>query len=283
MRPRDFVDYFRLRRLVRDAGAVRRWGMHSAPGEDREVVFHDGRRLLLRGGYRDYHIFDRIFLQDTYRLANLPARLGCVLDVGANIGLFACCVAPRAERVVCFEPSPGNFALLERNTAGLAHVAARQEAMAGEGGEALLHVPVDGHNTGAFSLFESDEARADAADVTVPTVTLEAVLDREGIERFCEQIAGAIHTSRLLENEHEARQEAEEAKSRIEEMSDFQRQLVSLPSLERQLERIFTYLENNFDIDAAFLQIYEPGKSELFFYKASASSALTALISRSSP
>jgi len=183
MRPRDFVDYFRLRRLVRDAGAVRRWGMHSAPGEDREVVFHDGRRLWLRGGYRDYHIFDRIFLQDTYRLANLPARLGCVLDVGANIGLFACCVAPQAERVVCFEPSPGNFALLERNTAGLAHVAARQEAMAGEGGEALLHVPVDGHNTGAFSLFESDEARADAADVTVPTVTLEAVLDREGIER----------------------------------------------------------------------------------------------------
>lgn len=39
-----------------------------------------------------------------------------ILDLGANIGLFAIHVAPFAERIVCFEPTPTHFKLLAQLT-----------------------------------------------------------------------------------------------------------------------------------------------------------------------
>ena len=42
-----------------------------------------------------------------------------VVDVGANVGAFAVLAASRGASVVAYEPHPGTFAYLERNTAGL--------------------------------------------------------------------------------------------------------------------------------------------------------------------
>ena len=39
-----------------------------------------------------------------------------VYDVGANIGYHTTAFATRARRVYAFEPHPGNYALLEKNT-----------------------------------------------------------------------------------------------------------------------------------------------------------------------
>lgn len=65
-----------------------------------------------------------------------------VVDVGANVGLytrlFSRLVTP-SGRVVAFEPDPGTFALLKRNTAGLGNVEVVEAAVSNASGRAVLY------------------------------------------------------------------------------------------------------------------------------------------------
>ncbi len=56
---------------------------------------------------------------------NIPHRR-TMIDVGANIGIFARPSAQVFERVICFEPVQTNFAALEQNLAGLDNVELHQ-------------------------------------------------------------------------------------------------------------------------------------------------------------
>ncbi|MFC1419132.1 FkbM family methyltransferase [Streptacidiphilus cavernicola] len=51
----------------------------------------------------------------------LCARSGCVVDVGANLGVYSCAAArllPAGALLAAYEPAPGNLALLRRNLRG---------------------------------------------------------------------------------------------------------------------------------------------------------------------
>ena len=169
----------RLRRLLASTAETRRFTRHARSGQDLEPALRDGRRLLLRGGHRDYHIFNRIFLRDSYRVAALPGPLGCVLDVGANTGLFACYVAPWSQRVICYEPSPGNFDVLLHNIQDYDHVSAHRAALASVEGSAYLH----GARSGEFSLYPNPAMGETGPAVPVQTVTLDGVFEEHGISR----------------------------------------------------------------------------------------------------
>jgi FkbM family methyltransferase len=52
-----------------------------------------------------------------------------VYDVGANIGYHTTAFATRAQRVYAFEPHPGNYALLEKNTEAFDNVFLGQYAV----------------------------------------------------------------------------------------------------------------------------------------------------------
>lgn len=83
--------------------------------------------------HRGLHCFGEIFGRDGYRLATSPRRPATVLDVGANVGLFAVAVRERwpACRVFCVEPHPETFAELERTVAALGNgVTATRAALA---------------------------------------------------------------------------------------------------------------------------------------------------------
>src|SRR5512144_2652965 len=128
MRLEDARDYLALRRIAANPWETVRFRKTRRPGQTLAVQLRESAPLALRGDSNDFHIFHRIFLRDEYRLERLPARLGDVLDLGANVGLFAARIAPRARRVFCYEPVPANFAQLERNVAPLANVEAFREA-----------------------------------------------------------------------------------------------------------------------------------------------------------
>lgn len=56
---------------------------------------------------------------------NIPRRR-TMIDVGANIGIFARPSAQIFERVICFEPVESNFAALQLNVGGLSNVEIHQ-------------------------------------------------------------------------------------------------------------------------------------------------------------
>ena len=104
------------------------------------MKLRQGASIALRAESNDFHIFHRIFLRDEYRLDALPARLGCVIDLGANVGLFTARIAARAERVLCYEPVPANFAQLEKNVAA-PHVQPFRAAVSGTSGTLRIYRP----------------------------------------------------------------------------------------------------------------------------------------------
>ncbi len=117
----------------------------------REFAFHfalrQGRlRVAARARHRDWRAqfwlrpersdlrtFQQVFLDDGYNLASLPRwpelerafqrraahAPPLILDLGANIGLASLYFAQRwpAAEILAVEPSPANFALLQRNLA----------------------------------------------------------------------------------------------------------------------------------------------------------------------
>ncbi|MGD9763005.1 MAG: FkbM family methyltransferase [Candidatus Binatia bacterium] len=129
-------------------------------------------------------LYKEIFYKDAYRLRADPLSPGAtVVDIGANIGMFAlyAAVEQRAARVYAFEPFPGSLALLERNAARnrLPAIVPVPLAVAGCAGSRPLHV--QGRH-GVHSLFGTG---GDGAQqwLTVECVTLADAFARCAIER----------------------------------------------------------------------------------------------------
>jgi len=144
------------------------------------LEFRDGPVIRYRVGTTDRHIVWTTFLRDDYRVGRIPAdrTLGCVVDIGAQIGTFAARIAPKAERVLAFEPVPANAALLRRNVEAFPHVEVIEAAVADREGTLTLHLSED--NTGGHSAYRAagrDEGRA----VTVRCLPLRPALDARGI------------------------------------------------------------------------------------------------------
>jgi FkbM family methyltransferase len=112
----------RLARLVRVAAYNKNWFYYlplfdvgDATGEQR---FHlrNGQVIDVRRDGR--FVLNEIYLDRVYDLPGRPwAGMSHVLDLGANIGLFASYVASQSSgaTIHCFEPARENFEILERN------------------------------------------------------------------------------------------------------------------------------------------------------------------------
>ena len=84
----------------------------------REVVLPNGTHV--RGVDRDNTLilYDEIFVHDVYFKHDIELHSGaCVLDIGANVGLFAVRLNQRLDtaKLYCFEPIPPIFAILQEN------------------------------------------------------------------------------------------------------------------------------------------------------------------------
>lgn len=136
-------------KAVRYAGGVANWP-HVALGalRGREVThlrLRNGLRVDSAPGALLVPLYKEIVYKDDYRLRAHPLPPGAtVIDVGANIGMFALHVARDhgAARVYAFEPFPESFALLRRNAEqnGLGAITPVPLAIAGASGPRTLHL-----------------------------------------------------------------------------------------------------------------------------------------------
>ena len=183
MRLSDLTHYRRLRPLVEQPWDVVRFRARAAPGERLRVAFRDGRTLTLVAGTSDYHVFREIFLHDTYRLDGETAPLDCVVDIGANVGLFAFRCEPRARRVICYEPYRPNFDRLSTLFAERNGVEVVRAAVGGRSGKLRLFVPDGPKHQDLPSLFPKVGDVHASRFEDVPAVTLDELFRRHAIER----------------------------------------------------------------------------------------------------
>ena len=184
MRLTDLGDYWRVRRLAANPWEVVRFRKARRPRGVLEVRLRDGKPIYLRSGFSDFHLFQRIFLQDEYRLGRLAGtQADCIVDLGANVGLFAARASAVARRVVAYEPVLRNFECLERNVARRPNVVAVREAVAGSPGRLRIHHPEEEGRSASYSSFLPGRSPRPGRFEEVGAVTLDDVFERHGITR----------------------------------------------------------------------------------------------------
>lgn len=99
----------------------------------RQKKLPNGRSVFSLNRNETEHLYKEIFEDQAYILSDataLPER-PMIFDVGANIGLFALFASERwpGSRIVCFEPVPEVFDVLERNLVQIPDVVARNVAV----------------------------------------------------------------------------------------------------------------------------------------------------------
>lgn len=147
----------------------------------------DRAQLVLRGGIRIgldcSDVGERRMYEGGYQpaerslLAALATKGGTVLDVGANIGVFAgACAALVGEHgcVYAFEPNPQVFARLRATIGDMPQVRARPVALSDEPGTGSLAVEPSHHGATALRA-------ADRGALTVTVSTIDEVVRREAI------------------------------------------------------------------------------------------------------
>src|SRR5690349_15076798 len=118
--------------------------------------------------------FDHDYYKDI-----IPWKCNTILDIGANIGLFALHVHPMADRIICVEPTPSHMEKQRMLLEGMA-IQHEQAALAGKTGRTTFHWC--GINTTMNSL----QPRGDKS-FEVECYTLKDLLDKYSLSQvdFC--------------------------------------------------------------------------------------------------
>src|SRR5690606_3536372 len=147
-------------------------------------------------------VLNEIVHKNEYTPPELPiGPEDVVVDIGANVGVFAVMAAKRTRGpVLAFEPFPENFRYLERNARanGLTHLRAFRQAVADQVGTTRLYV---GDMAGGNSLIDHNIKGRLEDFIEVPVTTLRAICEDHGLERIdflkvdCEGAEGMIFRS----------------------------------------------------------------------------------------
>ncbi|UCF83153.1 MAG: FkbM family methyltransferase [Desulfobacteraceae bacterium] len=182
MRIEDIHNFFTLRQITSNPLEIIRFRKNRNIENLLKVQFLNGPPVYLRGGSRDFHLFHRIYLRDEYRLNSiLSHRLGCVLDLGANIGLFATRVAPFVTYVIAYEPVPVNYIQLKKNTKNFLNITAVQSAVSHTEGTLRIFIPINKKSTGSFSAFFNKGKLLENDYIEVQSLLLDTIFKRHEI------------------------------------------------------------------------------------------------------
>ena len=157
--------------------------------------------ITLRNGFRieGAHEFKWLMNQIFHRKVYTPTprfRIGpddVVVDVGANCGIFTMYAAATTRNTIfSIEPSPDNVRMLEANIAAnrLANVVLLPVALTSEAGEAKLLLSSVSHQENLIHYDHLDPTQLipqrleEYDEITVPTMTLEQVIEEHRIERI---------------------------------------------------------------------------------------------------
>lgn len=138
------------------------------------------------------NLFNEIFIDGEY-VFEAKSNSPKILDCGANIGmatLFFKKLYPAAE-IICFEPNPLSFKLLEMNVKGngLQHVTLLNKAISNEEGQLDFFI---GNGKGSVVASLSED-RNDTSRITVDTVRLSHVMGNATFDLAKIDVEGAEH------------------------------------------------------------------------------------------
>jgi len=95
-----------------------------------KLILDNGTGMYCRPNTIDRDVIREVINRNAYKnLVNKLEPEDIVLDLGGHIGTFANLVALKVKRVICFEPSPENFELLELNTQRFSNVELHNKAV----------------------------------------------------------------------------------------------------------------------------------------------------------
>lgn len=127
---------------------------------------------------------DNIFKHQEYAVPRhcLPSDSLTVVDIGANVGLFALYVYLRYQKptIHCFEPVPGTAALLKHNTKGLDGVHLHGYGLSNCSHRCVM--PLHPYNTGENSLKYVSPLSSEAVEVDIRDA--KTVFDELGLEKI---------------------------------------------------------------------------------------------------
>jgi FkbM family methyltransferase len=150
----DFDERFRRQRIRRWLRGIRN-GMSAGPlarfrlglGDD---IRFQGVTVQQSPNQATLRLIEDIWMRGEYDIPGyVPQRGWRVIDIGANVGIYAMLAASRGARVVAYEPEPGAFGRLSANTARW-NVECHQAAVVGAPRQAVtlfLHPLRDTRNT----------------------------------------------------------------------------------------------------------------------------------------
>lgn len=146
-------------------------------GDTYRIDFVDGGYFTIRNTPQDRHIFNNIFAEDEYRLADIKAKLDTVIDIGAHIGIFAVRASRIARRILSFEAVPQNFEMLEKNISSsrCSNIEPYNLAV-GKGGPMKIFIS---ENPSAHSAFLEPEYRV--GEVTINGISLDEIFTKYGV------------------------------------------------------------------------------------------------------
>jgi FkbM family methyltransferase len=149
---------------------------------DRELLLRTPTHtLLLRPATTDFFIYGEIFLDDCYHLQSLPSRVGTVIDLGGNVGLFACAMLPRAERVITVEAVEAYWERACTNVKlnGGDSGSVLRYAVTGETGKPVA-IHLAQRHSGASSIFPGFIHCAKGQEI-VPSISLADLLEQQRV------------------------------------------------------------------------------------------------------
>lgn len=147
------------------------------------VKLPDGNRLFFRPLTFDQAIVIDIYFYHAYDKVFSPEKGDFVVDAGAHIGVFTVKAARKVGkqgRVVAFEPSSENYALLKRNSElnCLRNIIPIEAALSDHTGTAALYSYPS--HSGGFSIVEHHSAKS----VEVPILAIDEVWSKLGYDKI---------------------------------------------------------------------------------------------------
>lgn len=179
----DFEDRFRRARVTRWLQGVRngvglrsllayRLGLSTALRLCDVLVEADDDQVTCR-------LIEDIWMRGEYDLPGYVPQPGWrVLDVGANVGIFAMLAASRGAHVVCYEPTPQTHERLRRNTATLPIECVNAGVTGSTEGSGRLFTHRERHTRNTFRP-QAPDAATDTfhSPIEVPVVSIAQALD----------------------------------------------------------------------------------------------------------
>ncbi len=144
------------------------------------ITTRNGLKYVLRPKMGDLSILNEILRNDLY--SQWPVYR-TVVDIGAHIGVFTVQATTSSDTVICYEPDPRNFGLLQKNIAlnGLNNVKALRQAVSDSRGIKRLWISEKksyGHT------FYPSNGRGFVSAIDVESVTLADVFSSNGLDRI---------------------------------------------------------------------------------------------------